>query len=100
MMDLFAANEKGCYVGQEVIHRVAARGRVKRRWEVLSIDGEPPPLGKSDFGEVLRVFEFDSDSGHQAFATSLIRTEFNDQLRFDWEGGHGFRTIRTKGVSA
>lgn len=39
---------KGCYIGQEVVERVAARGNVQRRLVGLRIDGdEPVPAGSA-----------------------------------------------------
>jgi folate-binding protein YgfZ len=34
---------KGCYLGQEVVERVAARGQVHRKLVCLAIDGDTPP---------------------------------------------------------
>lgn len=37
---------KGCYLGQEIVERVRARGEVKRQLVRIEIDGpEPPPAG-------------------------------------------------------
>jgi folate-binding protein YgfZ len=37
---------KGCYIGQEVVERVAARGQVQRKLMSVECDGsEPPPAG-------------------------------------------------------
>jgi len=49
---------KGCYLGQEVVERVTARGHVNRRLAALAIDegAAPPPAGA-------RLFAADRDVG-------------------------------------
>jgi aminomethyltransferase len=38
--------EKGCYLGQEIVERVRARGEVKRQLVQIEVDAEePPPAG-------------------------------------------------------
>jgi aminomethyltransferase len=37
---------KGCYIGQEIVERIRARGHVNRKLERIEMDGaDPPPVG-------------------------------------------------------
>jgi len=57
---------KGCYLGQEVVERVAARGHVNRQISGLVLDGEQlPPAGA-------RVL---ADAREVGYVTSAVRSE-------------------------
>jgi len=57
---------KGCYLGQEVVERVAARGHVNRQISGLVLDGDQlPPAG----GRVL------ADAREVGYVTSAVRSE-------------------------
>ena len=37
---------KGCYIGQEIVERIRARGHVNRKLELVKLEGAvPPPPG-------------------------------------------------------
>jgi folate-binding protein YgfZ len=36
---------KGCYLGQEIVERIRAQGRVNKKLERLELDGPPPAMG-------------------------------------------------------
>lgn len=46
LRDVACSFEKGCYVGQEVVHRVDVMGQVKKRLCVVRAEGGPWPAGE------------------------------------------------------
>jgi folate-binding protein YgfZ len=55
---------KGCYIGQEIVERIRARGNVHRTLIGLEVEGEPPPAGA-------KVRANDKDMGEVTSATRL-----------------------------
>jgi len=47
---------KGCYLGQEVVERVSARGQVNRAWTGFLVDGSDAEIGSAPF-------DIESDTG-------------------------------------
>lgn len=57
---------KGCYLGQEVVERVAARGHVNRQLVGVTFDGDAPPLPGA------RLL---ADGNEVGYVTSAVRSE-------------------------
>ena len=51
---------KGCYIGQEIVERIRARGQVPRRLAGLIVEGGAPARGQQDHGRRERDWR-----GHQ-----------------------------------
>lgn len=84
------AKNKGCYVGQEVIHRILARGHTNRTWRVGQVIGEPPLCMKHEFGTVLTAM---SD-----LFTVMLDNRYSEQYLFEWPHGQG-RLFLESGVT-
>jgi folate-binding protein YgfZ len=73
-MDLQSAisSSKGCYLGQETVERVSARGHVNRRRTVFALDGDVVPTLPSTVyagdKEVGRI----TSAGHSFLRQSLL----------------------------
>jgi folate-binding protein YgfZ len=74
---------KGCYIGQEIVERIRARGNVHRNFTGFTIEGPPPALGAKvqangkEVGEItsaLAMTELDG-SGSRTLALGYIRRE-------------------------
>lgn len=93
--------EKGCYVGQELVARIDARGRVNRRLAAMLIEENVvPPIGAEIRtggevrGSISRVGE--SLSLRAPVAWGLIRREVEDgdAVEIGWEGGSTTGVLR------
>lgn len=72
---------KGCYVGQEIVERIRARGNVHRTLAGLVIEGAVPELrtkvvldGK-EVGEVTSALSVPSSNGERVLGLGIIRRE-------------------------
>lgn len=68
----YVSYTKGCYVGQEVLHRIHARGHVNRQWVALVSDS-PIPSGELPGTGVIHRSATHPDYGYIASAT--LRSE-------------------------
>ena len=74
---------KGCYLGQEIVERIRARGHVNRVLARFEIDADAPPAagsklmhGESDAGEITSSI-LSPESGKVA-ALGYVRTQFSE----------------------
>ena len=77
---------KGCYLGQEIVERVRARGSVRRRLQRLEFDGPLPAAGtelkfqnaagvEAAAGEITSATELSLAEGNRRFGLGMIREE-------------------------
>jgi folate-binding protein YgfZ len=72
---------KGCYIGQEIVERIRARGAVHRKFTGFLVDGVSPAAGTKiqadgkDVGEITSVASLPSVGGAQMAALGYIRRE-------------------------
>jgi folate-binding protein YgfZ len=72
---------KGCYIGQEIVERIRARGNVHRMFTGFYVAGELPAGGTKiqaedkDVGEITSVAALPSRSGESTVALGYIRRE-------------------------
>jgi folate-binding protein YgfZ len=72
---------KGCYIGQEIVERIHARGQVHRVWTKFQIDGAPPPRGTKviadgkEVGEITSAAILPEASGKLTVALGYLRRE-------------------------
>jgi folate-binding protein YgfZ len=72
---------KGCYIGQEIVERIRARGNVHRMFSGFLVDGDQPAPGTKiqaegkDAGEVTSVALLPVPSGDVKVALGYIRRE-------------------------
>jgi folate-binding protein YgfZ len=70
---------KGCYIGQEIVERIRARGNVHRTFVGFEVEGEPPPPGtkiratEKDMGEVTSATRL--PGSERALALGYLRRE-------------------------
>jgi folate-binding protein YgfZ len=73
---------KGCYLGQEIVERIRARGAVHRHLRPLELAGAVPPAGTeltlddgTVAGAITSAAELPLSSGARVFALGMIRAE-------------------------
>ncbi len=73
---------KGCYIGQEIVERIRARGAVHRTLAGLALDGAQPPTPGSkitangkEVGEVTSPLRVPSGTGERTLALAVLRRE-------------------------
>lgn len=72
---------KGCYIGQEIVERIRARGNVHRTLAGLVVDGAPPSLGSKvmftgkEAGEITSALRVPSGAGERTLGLGIIRRE-------------------------
>lgn len=72
---------KGCYIGQEIVERIRARGSVHRMFTGFELEGQAPPLGTKvqsdgkDVGEITSIATVPSTEGHH-LSLGYLRREF------------------------
>jgi aminomethyltransferase len=72
---------KGCYIGQEIVERVRARGNVHRAFVGFEVQGDPPPPGTKvrandkDVGETTSAARVPFPSGERTLALGYLRRE-------------------------
>ncbi len=80
-MDLQAgvAFKKGCYVGQEVVSRMARRGSIRKRMALARFEGSAPAYGTAIMAGAARLGDVRSSLDNMALA--LVRTDRLAQAR-------------------
>jgi folate-binding protein YgfZ len=74
-------HSKGCYIGQEIVERIHARGQVHRRFTGLIVDGDLPARGSKvlagdkEVGEVTSSAEVVVDGVRRTVALGYVRRE-------------------------
>jgi folate-binding protein YgfZ len=72
---------KGCYIGQEIVERIRARGNVHRAFVGFEVQGEPPQPGTKvcasdkDMGEITSAARVPFPSGERTLALGYLRRE-------------------------
>jgi aminomethyltransferase len=72
---------KGCYIGQEIVERVRARGNVHRAFVGFEVQGNPPPAGTKirandkDMGEITSAARVPFPGGERTLALGYLRRE-------------------------
>ncbi len=72
---------KGCYIGQEIVERIRARGNVHRAFVGFEVQGEPPQPGTKvraddkDVGEITSAARMPFPSGERTLALGYLRRE-------------------------
>jgi folate-binding protein YgfZ len=72
---------KGCYIGQEIVERIHARGKVHRRFSGLIVDGAAPArgskvmAGEKEIGEITSSAEMVVDGVRRSVALGYVRRE-------------------------
>jgi len=72
---------KGCYIGQEIVERIRARGNVHRAFTGFELQGEPPQPGTKvrandkDVGEITSAARVPFPSGERTLALGYLRRE-------------------------
>ena len=94
---------KGCYLGQEIVERIRARGNVHRRLRPLELTGPLPESGAeltledgTTAGAITSAAELRLGSGAHRFALGMIRTEAEAKssiLRYKAGSGEGTAEI-------
>jgi aminomethyltransferase len=76
---------KGCYIGQEIVERIRARGNVHRAFTGFTVNGELPASGEKiqaegkDVGEITSAAWLPTSSGRVAAALGYLRREASDK---------------------
>jgi aminomethyltransferase len=72
---------KGCYIGQEIVERIRARGNVHRTFIGFEVQGDPPQPGTKirandkDMGEVTSAVRVPAAGGERTLALGYLRRE-------------------------
>ncbi|HKD84255.1 MAG TPA: glycine cleavage T C-terminal barrel domain-containing protein [Terriglobales bacterium] len=72
---------KGCYIGQEIVERIRARGNVHRTFIGFEIEGQPPQpgtkirTGDKDVGEITSSTRAPFPAGERSLALGYLRRE-------------------------
>ncbi|HEX8713788.1 MAG TPA: folate-binding protein [Terracidiphilus sp.] len=72
---------KGCYLGQEIVERIRARGNVHRHLRPLELSGPVPPVGTeltldgAAAGQITSAAELTLPAGSRLFALAMVRAE-------------------------
>jgi folate-binding protein YgfZ len=72
---------KGCYIGQEIVERIRARGNVHRTFVGFEVQGQPPApgtkvrAGDKDVGELTSAASVPFPGGEQTLALGYLRRE-------------------------
>jgi aminomethyltransferase len=72
---------KGCYIGQEIVERIRARGNVHRTFTGFAVEGEPPQPGTKirvndkDVGEITSSVRVPVPGGERSIAIGYLRRE-------------------------
>jgi folate-binding protein YgfZ len=72
---------KGCFIGQEIVERIRARGNVHRTFIGFEIEGEPPQPGvkvrvnDKDVGEITSAARVPFPNGERTLALGYLRRE-------------------------
>ena len=72
---------KGCYVGQEIVERIRARGNVHRKFQGFVLEGELPGRGTKleadgkEVGELTSISRIPTNNGDRSVALGYIRRE-------------------------
>ncbi|MGC2108238.1 MAG: glycine cleavage T C-terminal barrel domain-containing protein [Candidatus Korobacteraceae bacterium] len=72
---------KGCYIGQEIVERIRARGNVHRAFLGFEMEGDPPQPGSKiraddkDVGEITSAARVPFPSGKRTLALGYLRRE-------------------------
>jgi folate-binding protein YgfZ len=72
---------KGCYIGQEIVERIRARGNVHRTLIGFEVQGDPPPAGtpvranEKDMGEITSAARVPFPDGERTLALGYLRRE-------------------------
>jgi folate-binding protein YgfZ len=72
---------KGCYIGQEIVERVRARGNVHRTFTGFEVQGDPPQAGTKardddkDVGEITSAARVPFPGGDRTLALGYLRRE-------------------------
>ncbi len=72
---------KGCYIGQEIVERIRARGNVHRAFVGFELQGDPPAPGTKirandkDVGEITSAARVPFPSGQRTVALGYVRRE-------------------------
>ncbi len=72
---------KGCYIGQEIVERIRARGNVHRTFTGFEVQGQPPQPGTKvrandkDMGEITSAARIPFPEGEKTLALGYLRRE-------------------------
>ena len=72
---------KGCFIGQEIVERIRARGNVHRTFIGFEVEGEPPQPGTKirvndkDMGEITSAARVPAPGGYRTIAIGYLRRE-------------------------
>jgi folate-binding protein YgfZ len=72
---------KGCYIGQEIVERIRARGNVHRTFIGFEIVGDPPPASTKiraadkEVGEITSAARIPFPDGERTLALGYLRRE-------------------------
>jgi aminomethyltransferase len=84
---------KGCYIGQEIVERIRARGSVHRVLTGFEVTGPVPPAGTmiqldgKDIGLITTSATIPTREGDRAIALGYLRKEhFSEDASFDFSG--------------
>jgi len=73
---------KGCFIGQEIVERIRARGAVHRALAGFEVDGPAPAPGEQiqaegkDAGEITSVATVAVNGGEKLIALGVLRKEY------------------------
>lgn len=72
---------KGCYLGQEIVERIRARGNVHRHLRPMQLSGKVPPAGTeltlegAVAGQITSASELKLAAGMRVFALGMVKAE-------------------------
>src|SRR5262249_54830298 len=73
---------KGCYIGQEIVERIRARGHVHRQFTGLEFPGAVPALGneadRRSAAEVTSIVRIAAPAGEKNIGLGYVRREVRD----------------------
>lgn len=84
-------NAKGCYIGQEIVERIRARGQVHRRFVGFIVDGDPLVFrskvmaGEKEAGEITSSAEMVVDGAKRTVALGYVRHDYAEKSKSQGE---------------
>ena len=84
---------KGCYIGQEIVERIRARGSVHKAITGFEVDGPAPAAGAKivsdtkDAGEITSVTRVPTADGDKVLALGYLRKEYSGASLIAGESG-------------
>ena len=91
-------HNKGCYIGQEIVERIRARGQVRRRLSGLIVEGKAPAPGSKIMAGEKEIGEVTSSA--EIVVDGVARTVALGYVKYDTAAGQEIRSLYVGGSAA